>query len=403
MTEQMKESPKVTPKKKPKAKPTPKAAPQAPSAVSTSAPSDQIDQPRRIWESRADKMDVFKAMFLGLVVTAFFYEVFPLPFIDQGRILTLFDNRISEIITAMTFWSFFLMLFKVMDLRVQAAANEAFDNPRIHAVLGQGVYIRNAEQVLASIDRELTGMKVKRFRSAAIYRRVIQILHYIRSISKKESVHDFLDHQSQVDMKKLESGFTLLQVFIWAIPILGFIGTVMGIGEAVNNFSLFIQTAEGGVQFSAQMRNALGGVTSGLSVAFNTTFLALLLVIPVMVFTSLLHKREEEILLGVEEFCIEGLLPHLRITPSNDAVTENFDEHMHRILQLSSTWLGQLEPLVQKLTQQADMVSHQIGGIQPIIKTFTDQLLPEAEKPARKKRATAAKAKPKKSDQEITG
>jgi len=333
---------------------------------------------RKLLISRGDDMDFFKAMFLAIAVTAFFYEIFPLPFIDQGRILTLFDNTISEIITAMTLWSLFLLFFKYQALRLQTAANQAFKDPRILNILEEGVYVRNAEELLGRMEEVLRTMRVKRFETSAIYHRVVQIFHYIRSIPKKESIHNFLDHQSQIDTKKLDSGYALLQVFIWAIPILGFIGTVLGIGEAVNNFSIFIQTAEGGAQFSSQMRNALGGVTSGLSVAFNTTFLALLLVIPVMVITSIINKREEEILLAVEEFCMEELLAHLRITPSNDAVTENFDEHMHRILQLSNTWLAQLEPLVTKLSEQSQMVSHQIGGVQPIIKSFTDKLLPQA-------------------------
>ena len=338
-------------------------------------------------KGRGENMDFFKAMFLGLVVTAVFYEVFPLPFIDQGRVRTLFDNRVSEIIMAMTLWSMFMLLFKFFNQRRQALANAAFGSPGVQQVLAGGVYVRNADDVLEKIRAELAIVGIHHYQSSAIYRRVEQILQYIRAIAKKESIHNFLEHQSQIDMKKLESGYTVLHVFIWAIPILGFIGTVLGIGEAVNNFSLFIQTAEGGSQFSGQMRNALGGVTSGLAVAFNTTFLALLLVIPVMLLTSLLQKREEENLLAVEEYCMEELLPHLRITPSNDSVTESFDDHMHRILQLSSAWLGELEPLVGKLREQTEMVGHQIGGIQPLIKAFTDRLLPNEGQSKQKKSA----------------
>jgi hypothetical protein len=164
-------------------------------------------------------------------------------------------------------------------------------------------------------------------------------------------------------------------VFIWAIPILGFIGTVLGIAESVREFAGFIQTAEGGVQFNTQMRAALAGVTSGLGIAFNTTFLALVLVIPVMLLTSLLQKSEEELLLGIEEYCLEQLLPRLSFVPGGDVINETFEEHLHRLQQLSTTWLGQFEPLMRSMGLQVDMIRHQMSGVQPLIKDFTDRLI----------------------------
>jgi biopolymer transport protein ExbB/TolQ len=337
----------------------------------------------RLVGSRRDNIDLLKAMFLGVVVTALFYEVFPLPFIEHGRILAVFDNPISEVITGMSFWSLFMLLFKYLHFRVQMRAQLAFGRSSMRTVLSQGIYARNVDDVLRQLGGELRALKVKKFADSAIYRRVYQVLHYIRSAPKKETLNDLLGYQSQIDLKRLETGYTILQVFIWAIPILGFIGTVLGIGDSVREFSVFIQTAEGGAQFSTQMRTALGGVTTGLAVAFNTTFLALVLVMPIMVITSFLQKSEEEILVAVEEYCLEELLPHLHISPSDEGIKETFDEHMHRILRLSSNWLGQLEPLVQQLSRQTEMVSHQIGGIQPLVKDFTDRLLADKGQAAR--------------------
>jgi hypothetical protein len=119
----------------------------------------------------------------------------------------------------------------------------------------------------------------------------------------------------------------------------------------------------------------LGGVTGGLAIAFNTTFLALVLVIPVMLLTSFLHKSEEEFLLEIEEYCMEELLPRLHVNPGEDVVTEGYEEHLHRIMRLSQTWLSQFEPLVSRLSQQSEMMSHQLSGIQPLVKEFTDRLI----------------------------
>jgi hypothetical protein len=208
-----------------------------------------------------------------------------------------------------------------------------------------------------------------------VYRRVLRVLTFVRAASKKEGLDNLLDYQAEIDLKKLETSYTVLQVFIWAIPILGFIGTVMGIGASVNEFSQFIQTAEGGGEFTGQMRGALGGVTSGLAVAFNTTFLALVLVVPVMLLTSVLHKGEEELLLEIEEYCLEDLLPLLHVKPGEEVLAEGYEDHLHRIMRLSETWLSQFEPLVSRLSRQAEMMSHQLSGVQPLVKDFTDRLL----------------------------
>ena len=175
---------------------------------------------------RRDNIDLLKALFLALVVTALFYEVFPLPFIDQELILTLFEPAVSEVITGMAFWSCFLLFFKFLNYRVQIRTQQAFAEPEVLAVLGQGVYARNADAVLEQLTAALREFKTRKFETSIIYRRVSQVLHFVRSAPKKEMVSDLLSFQSQIDVKKTEAGFTLLHVFIWAIPILGFIGTV---------------------------------------------------------------------------------------------------------------------------------------------------------------------------------
>jgi len=328
-------------------------------------------------QEHRDNLALLKGLFLAVLVTALLYEVFPLPFIDQQRVLLLFDNLVSELIVGLTLWSLFILLFKALDYRRQARARQAFDAPAVRELLGAGVYARNAADVLDELRARLAQRKLKRLEETVAFRRVARVLQYIRSVPKKESINDLLDYQAQIDVKKLESSYTVLQVFIWAIPILGFIGTVLGIGEAVNEFAGFIQTAEGGAQFGAQMRAALGGVTSGLAVAFNTTFLALVLVIPVMIATSFLQKQEEENLLAIEEFCLEKLLPHLHVTPADD-LHESYDEHLHRIMQLSQTWLSQFEPLVRNVARHSEMLSHQLAGVEPLVKEFTDSLLAPA-------------------------
>jgi len=330
--------------------------------------------PERGW---SDNLDLLKSLFLGTVATAVFYEVFPIPFMEQGRLLAMFGSGdwVSPVIMGMTFSSLFLLGFKALRHRAERRAWQAFRHPSVAALLSHRIYARDVDRVIVALDEALRGLRLRRFGHSIVYRRVLRVLTFVRAASKKEGLDNLLDYQAEIDLKKLETSYTVLQVFIWAIPILGFIGTVMGIGASVNEFSQFIQTAEGGGEFTGQMRGALGGVTSGLAVAFNTTFLALVLVVPVMLLTSVLHKGEEELLLEIEEYCLEDLLPLLHVKPGEEVLAEGYEDHLHRIMRLSETWLSQFEPLVSRLSRQAEMMSHQLSGVQPLVKDFTDRLL----------------------------
>ena len=355
--------------------------PHEPAAPTGRSPLDLSAPIERRW---SDNLDVLKSLFLGLVATAVFYEVFPIPFLDKGRVLAMLqnDNWVTPVIVGMTFWSLILLWYKGLRFRAERRVWQAFRDPAVAPLLERTVYARDVDDVVLALREALRGLRVRRFEDSIIYRRVLRVLGFVRAATKKEGLDALLDYQAQIDLKKLESGYTILQVFIWAIPILGFIGTVLGIGNSVNEFSQFIQTAESGGEFTGQMRAALGGVTAGLSVAFNTTYLALVLVIPVMLIASFLQKSEEEFLLDIEEFCLERLLPRLHVKPGEEVLAEGYEDHLHRIMRLSETWLGQFEPLVQRLSRQAEMMSHQLTGIQPLVKEFTDRLLLRGRSPS---------------------
>ena len=171
----------------------------------------------------------------------------------------------------------------------------------------------------------------------------------------------------------MQTGYTLINVFIWAIPILGFIGTVFGIGQSIGEFSQFIRGVETS-ELSTQMRSALSGVTQGLSVAFNTTFLALVGVIPVMLLSSTLRKGEEDLLLSVEEYCLEDLLPNLHVRPGEETMDEAVHEHLGKLVEFSENWRKQVAPVMSELEKQSESLKHQVGGLQPLLRHYSDHV-----------------------------
>lgn len=99
-----------------------------------------------------------------------------------------------------------------------------------------------------------------------------------------------LESETSALKEKLDARHAMLRYFIWAVPSLGFIGTVVGIGKALDNAHTVLTSpdAEAYVQ-----SGAIQFITANLGVAFDTTLVALLASLVMMLFTALVTRFEE--------------------------------------------------------------------------------------------------------------
>ncbi|MGK7887349.1 MAG: MotA/TolQ/ExbB proton channel family protein [Crocosphaera sp.] len=130
---------------------------------------------------------------------------------------------------------------------------------------------------------------------------------YVQSGSRKVASELALD-DSTFYLSATETSYSFPRVLVWAIPLLGFIGTVIGISQAVNGFSSFLEQA-GEIE---QIKEGIGTVTSGLAVAFDTTLLALLLSVVVMIPLVLVERMESRLLLKIDIYINDFVLPRLK-------------------------------------------------------------------------------------------
>ena len=94
------------------------------------------------------------------------------------------------------------------------------------------------DERILEISQFLQEQKVKKFQDSVIFRRVRRTLRHLKAIPKKEEITSILNYQAEIDQNRMQSGYALLNVFIWAIPILGFIGTVLGLDSQSENFQI---------------------------------------------------------------------------------------------------------------------------------------------------------------------
>lgn len=115
----------------------------------------------------------------------------------------------------------------------------------------------------------------------------------------------------EVDRHLLASSFALPRYTVWAIPMWGLIGTVLGISEAVARFSDSMQSIQSAGGVTETLQNNLPLVTKGLASAFDATFVALLLSLPVMLLITWVEKYEEHYLSNIDETWQQEILPQI--------------------------------------------------------------------------------------------
>ena len=130
---------------------------------------------------------------------------------------------------------------------------------------------------------------------------------YIKS-GDRTAANEFALDDSSFYLTASESSYSIPRILVWAIPLLGFIGTVIGISGAVSGFSGFLENS-GDVE---QIKEGIGEVTSSLGLAFDTTLLALFLSVLVMIPLVLAERYESNLLLGIDVFVNDKLLPRLK-------------------------------------------------------------------------------------------
>ena len=117
-----------------------------------------------------------------------------------------------------------------------------------------------------------------------LVQRVIAALDSVLRNNSADRIDDELKYLSDADAGRSHARYALMRIVIWAIPILGFLGTVIGITEAIGQLN------------PQALENSLDLVTFGLGIAFDTTALALTLSMVLMFGQFLVDRLESKIL-----------------------------------------------------------------------------------------------------------
>jgi len=131
-------------------------------------------------------------------------------------------------------------------------------------------------------------------------RALLTALHRFQSTRNIQDVSTAVRTICEAAYERLDSELSMVRYIAWAIPSIGFIGTVRGIGQAL-------------AQAHKAVQGDIAVVTENLGVAFNSTFIALLLSIILMFILYQLQQSQEILVLDTQNYCDEHLIRHLQV------------------------------------------------------------------------------------------
>ena len=189
-----------------------------------------------------------------------------------------------------------LWALAIMGYKTRTAMSEArmLEMPLVSVSEGSRILPGDAGQLvrpLQSLPVRQQGYLLPRALSTALSR--FQVTASVESAT--EAAHTACESESS----RLDSELSMVRYITWAIPSIGFIGTVRGIGAALG-------------QAHEAMAGDIAGVTASLGVAFNSTFVALLVSMVVMFFMHQLQLMQERLVLDSYAYCESRLLRFLK-------------------------------------------------------------------------------------------
>lgn len=250
---------------------------------------------------------------IGLVLTVAFYAaVYFLPD-SLFRAMMLDRGPTQYAVVFLGFWCVVILLVKQSKLKIQ---KRALSYPVVPDSYHFSLSPTTADQVIRNIHA--ISEDPERF---IIFNRILIALSSLKNIGRIGDIDTILRSLADRDESAHQTSFGTLNGFIWAIPVLGFLGTVLGLATAISGFSEMLDQQED----ISSIVGTLKGVTAGLSTAFETTLVALVVALVIQLWATSQKTAEETFLDKSQEYCLKQIVSRLRLIGHQPTATAEED------------------------------------------------------------------------------
>jgi len=212
------------------------------------------------------------------------------PPVMKRSFYVLISDFEQEICFILLLWALAIMVFKIVAL---VRSRNLLYSELLPVAEGERILPEDTRR----LSRQIQALPHQQRRS--LLPRVLLVgLERFNSTRNIQDVADTTRAYCEAEGERLESELSMLRYIAWAIPSIGFIGTVRGIGDALG-------------QAHQALEGQIFGVTRSLGTAFNSTLVALVLSIVLMFVLHQLQLLQERYVLETETYCEERLTQHL--------------------------------------------------------------------------------------------
>jgi biopolymer transport protein ExbB/TolQ len=213
-------------------------------------------------------------------------------FVPERDIYTILREYEPEICVILSCWAFFIIAYKsrgIMRAR-RLLETDLLSLPPGVRILPEDAreYARQVEALPAALQSEL------------LPRALLSGLHRFGATRNIQDVAFAIRETCNLETDRLDSELSMVRFVAWAIPAIGFVGTVRGIGNSLQ-------------QAHKAVEGDVSGVVAGLGTSFNSTLVALSLSIVVMLCLHQMQQRQERVVLDTENYLDTHLIRHLQM------------------------------------------------------------------------------------------
>ncbi len=217
-------------------------------------------------------------------------------YVVQRSAFVLLKDYEQEACFVLMLWALAIMGYKT---RRSMHERKVFQQPILNVADGTSILPEDSRELSRPVQALPDDMK-----DLLIPRALLTALQRFGSTRNISDASHAVKEVCNTESERLDSELAMVRYISWAIPSIGFIGTVRGIGDALG-------------KADEAVKGDIAGVAISLGVAFNSTLIALLISIVIMFFTHQLQLMQERIVLDTQNYCDNKLIRHLRVRESN--------------------------------------------------------------------------------------
>jgi len=223
------------------------------------------------------KSPIFPSIVLGGILSAVFYGAIHYGWIQHPLVVQYFAyHPIKYIITVMFFMGFAILLVKYLATLSQR-----------QLLLKSPILPPNSKALPASHadnDLDVVQQHEKQHGVTLLSERLKTHLHSIRRSNSAGNLDAEIRSRSEDTAARADADYGLTRLILWAIPMIGFLGTVIGITAALDNLDL------------NAINESSKKLSEGLALAFDTTGLAIALAVFLFFVQFVVHREETNLL-----------------------------------------------------------------------------------------------------------